>query len=434
MCALQQMVPEKIIRKSSIQTANYNVSTIFSARLRPFRFSNHLKDASKFWHSNILSCVNYPVKMILKKCFALFIMCIVLQSCKKNKVNRKESTEPVDRMVLIYVAANNNLKFDALKSINKMEQGVNALKGNLLVFIKTNSNSSHLLKIKYDNSDVIISDTLKTYGNTNSSDPDFLKEVINDSRHFSPAETYGLVMWSHATSWAPPANLKTKSFGNDNGEEMDIKGFRDAIPSDFEYIMFDACSMGSLEVVYELRKKAKYILASPSEVLSSSFPYDSITPHLFGDSNHLKIICRQFIEYYSSFSGLEASATVSLIETNNLETLSSYINALLTSTKPKSDFNINKVQRMDFENQLNIPAYDFISFLEQNFDPKQYAEIEIQLGKVVVYKDHTKNFFNVPINTFSGLSVYVPRKNDPLMNYYKKLSWASASGWNNLFQ
>ncbi|WP_432713236.1 clostripain-related cysteine peptidase [Pedobacter sp.] len=104
----------------------------------------------------------------------------------------------------------------------------------------------------------------------------------------SPANSYWLVLWSHATSWAPPTGRKTKSFGSDNNQEMDIIDFRNAIPSDFEYIMFAACSTGSVEVVYELQEKARYILFSPSAVPSASFPYEAITPHFFVNTRRSK--------------------------------------------------------------------------------------------------------------------------------------------------
>jgi len=372
--------------------------------------------------------------MILNKNLSFLVICFGLFSCKKENPIAIKPVEIANKMVLIYVAANNNLKYDALISINKMEQGANDLGGNLLVFIKTNSNTSYLLKIKHDEGDKIVSDTIKTYSYQNSSDPEFLKEVIKDSRQLSPAKSYALVMWSHATSWVPPAALKTKSFGYDNDQEMDILDFKNAIPSDFEYIMFDACSMGSLEVVYELKDKAKYILSSPSEILSNSFPYDKITPYLFGDVDDYKLICKKFIEYYSSQSGLAASATVSLIQTKELEQLAIFTKMLLSDLpRIKKDYNINLVQRMDFDKQTVVKAYDFLSFFEQNFALEHSNNIKNQLDKTIVFKGHTTNFFNTPINTFSGLSIYLPVQNDRYQNYYSKLSWYTAAGWNNLF-
>lgn len=43
--------------------------------------------------------------------------------------------------------ADNDLRYDALNSINRMEKGAANLDGTLLVYIKTESTKSYLLKI-----------------------------------------------------------------------------------------------------------------------------------------------------------------------------------------------------------------------------------------------------------------------------------------------
>lgn len=151
------------------------------------------------------------------KALCFFILYLFLSAgCKKQ-----DSVVPVEEsaqhMVLFYIAANNDLKYDALESFRKIQQGyIFNPSQRILIYLKTESNSSYLLTI--DDHGV---DTLKSYTDENSSDPKFLKKVILDSREIFDTETWGLVMWSHATSWKPKS--KTKSFGQDEGLEMDIK-------------------------------------------------------------------------------------------------------------------------------------------------------------------------------------------------------------------
>jgi len=360
----------------------------------------------------------------------LYFLIFITLGCKKQPLQNK--TEKVKRTVLIYVAGNNNLRSDALQSLNKIEMGAKDIDGNVIVFIKTNSKTSVLLKIKYDNTSHIVSDTIKIYTDQNSSDPKFLSQVIEDSRLLSPADSYGLVMWSHATSWSP-ALLKTKSFGSDDNREMDILDFKNAIPSDFEYIMFDACSMGSMEVIYELKDKAKYLLVSPSEVLSSSFPYNTILPLLFRDEVDLRNVCRHFIDYYDSLSGAHSSATVSLVRTSELNLLGSLTKTLLDSNKLSNKINTSNLQRLDFDITTRVAAYDFLSFLNQNFDNSKITLITSQLDKAILYKGHTKTFLNIPIKEFCDISIYLTKEKDYLLAYYMQLSWYKAGGWNNLF-
>src|ERR1700754_5205846 len=87
-----------------------------------------------------------------------FLFLSVSYSCKKEGTIKK----PVAKMTLEYMEANNDLRYDALNSINMMEKGAAALDGTLLVYIKPNSPNSYLLKINPDaDENRIVSDTVK---------------------------------------------------------------------------------------------------------------------------------------------------------------------------------------------------------------------------------------------------------------------------------
>jgi len=364
-------------------------------------------------------------------CASMLILSVLFfGSCKKQAAERLNKK---DQMILIYMAANNDLRQDAINCLNRMEAGFSG-KNDLLVYIKTTSENSCILKVKHDNTERIISDTLMRYGNDNSSDPRFMSKIIEDARSLSPAASYGLVLWSHASSWAPPLGVKTKAFGEDRGTDMDLIDLKAALPKDFLYIIFDACSMASIEAIYELRNNSRYILASPTEVLSSSYPYEQITANLFEGEHGLKAIAEKFMNYYRSMNGEYVSATVSLIDTKELELLAGYTRSLLDSKEAKAGFNTQNIQRLDFDSKTRVPAYDFQHFLAQNFSFDDYAVIANQLKKVVLFKDHTAGFLGNPINNFSGLSIYLPRANDIYQNYYSKLAWYEDGGAYNLFK
>lgn len=364
-------------------------------------------------------------------CFILIFFS--LTGCKKDK---NSSPEISNKMILVYIAANNNLQNEAINSIKKMQAGLTKTNGGtLLVFAKTSSQNSYLMKIKHSTANRIVSDTLKTYKNENSSDPVFFQRVIADSRALYPANSYGLILWSHATSWAPPANkrISTESFGSDDENEMDIRDLNKALPDDLEYLMFDACSMASMEVCFELKGKAKYILASPAEVLSTSFPYDQITNHLFEGRDGLNMVAQKFISFYRSMEGLHSSATISLIDTKLMDSIAHESNLLLSQKIPKIPFNKAKIQHLDFENGSGVPAYDFLSYLKNNYEQTEYDRLKKQIEKAVIFKGNTEGFLGIPIREFCGLSIYLPEANDPYKSYYSNLGWGTKAGWNKLF-
>ena len=101
-----------------------------------------------------------------------------------------------------------------------------------------------------------------------------LKRVINDVTRLYPAKSYGLIVFSHGSGWLPPHTLVngSRSIIIDNDNEMEITDFAMALPDHlFEFIIFEACNMAGIEVAYELRNKAAYImLPLPSSYLRDS--------------------------------------------------------------------------------------------------------------------------------------------------------------------
>lgn len=367
----------------------------------------------------------------------LLLIAVVHLSCKKD--NHKPAKEKVNKMVLVYMEANNDLRYDAINSINNMEKGAANLDGVLLVYIKTSSVRSYLLKIRYDADESrIVSDTVKTFQPGGPSDAEFMKDVINYAQSEYPANSYGLVLWSHATSWAPPTSavITTKSFGHDTGQEMDIIDLKNALGNNFEFILFDACSMGGIEVLYEFKDKAKYIIASPAETLSESFPYQQITPLLFQKGHvGLKAVAEAYYAHYNAYDDDRQSATVTLVNTAELVPLAMQMKALLAKTKGYGDvLTRDGIQRLDFTSNFPVANFDFGDFLTHNFENSSLSDVFTQLDKTILYKQATAKFLGIPIRTFSGLTCYIPYQNDVNLSYYKKLDWYKNSGLNLLFE
>jgi hypothetical protein len=378
----------------------------------------------------MLKAFNIPIACLL------LTLASILPGCGKNEAVIPGPAEVAEKMVLVYLSAHNDLQADAINSIHNLEKGFKAGNGNtLLVYVKTSFDKSYLLRISADQAGQTVTDTLKTYEDENSADAAFMQRVIADARALCPARSYGLVLWSHATSWAPPVNrpVTPESFGYDNEKEIDIIDLEKILPDDLEYILFDACSMASMEVCYQLRHKARYILASPSEVLSTGFPYDQITNHLFEGLPGLQQTAQQFLSYYKAQEGLYASATVSLIDTRALEAVTQQTKLLLQAGAPLTPYNKTGVQSLDFENGSGVPAYDFLSFLQHNFAKEAYTELQHMIESAVIYKGTTDSFLGFPVKDFCGLSIYIPEQGDQYMSYYNTLSWSKNSGWDQLF-
>ena len=206
---------------------------------------------------------------------------LMLSSCISNK----KVDDKKNRTVLVYIGADNNLSNIANSNIYSMNSCIsNGMdNSNLLVFVDRKDIAPALLHIH----DFKI-DTIVTYPEKDSSDPMVLNEVINYVVKNWKAEHFGLIMWSHGTGWIPTRQLHfvapnmkyaqsrdgkipetvnedrrnpfadTRAFAwedrpNENPRYscMELNDMVDAIPDGvFDYIVFDACYMGNVEIVY----------------------------------------------------------------------------------------------------------------------------------------------------------------------------------------
>lgn len=371
----------------------------------------------------------------------LSLVFFLFTSCKK------EGNFPIqyDHTVIVYIEANNNLKYEAYETLNRLEEAFydNYNTNNqILVYVKDNARTAYLMRVAKDKHPYkIVSDTLKIYTSVGYSSSQDMNTVLTDIKHTYDSQLYSLVLWSHGTAWLPPAQdmyeeemPKTKAFGDDRGYQMSIFDLKEALPMPFHYIMFDACAMSSIEVLYEFRDKAKYIISSPTDILSDGFPYHWIGKDLFAQNNSsLKNIGDKYIDYYNAQSGKAQSATLSIVNTSELKQLAETMYDIHVKHSATLSLSSEGVQRLDFIEGFPVPLYDFGSYVSKHFNNKEIEYINNSLEEVVFYKNRTSLFVGNAFKSFSGMSCYIPTaKEDPYLEYYKKFRWFNASGINKV--
>lgn len=235
------------------------------------------------------------------------------------------------------------------------------------------------------------------------------------------------------TSW--PA---TKWFGQDTGESpagyLDVEQLAEAIPSGvFDWILFDACFMASAETLYALRDKAERIVCSPAEVIADGFPYAEIMAELLRPEPDLRAVCEgYYLHYAQHVQSSYRSATVSLVETSQLEALAaataSVLGAALT-TDPEvlSDMDLSRVQPLDrYRRHFLFDMGSVVRELEtRGLVPASLAGAwRAQLARTVIYEAHTPTMLGLALDECCGLSMYVPYADYADLNeYYRTLEW-----------
>ena len=342
------------------------------------------------------------------------------------------------RTVLIYMAADNSLSSYSYDNIESIVQGTSASAlngGNLLIYVDAKNAAPQLLQIKVKSDGKIQKLSVKDYPEQNSVDPSVMREVFDRVISDYPADSYGLVLWSHGTAWLPyNVQPMLRSFGQDESNWMEIDELAEALPDHvFDFIMFDACYMASTEVAYALRDKADYILASPTEVLGEGFPYKLIIGNFFTETAGLQQIAETFYNYYNQKEKIiEQSASVSLIATEQLDNLAAICREIVIGKENTiATLPIQELQQLEYLGYTYHALYDFDDFISRLATETQYTNYLSILNKVVLYKQTTPNatYFKgqLVINQFSGLSIYVPQNGLATLNdWYKGMEWYRA--------
>lgn len=384
----------------------------------------------------------------------MLVLCLIgLGACNKDDDDNKpviDDNKPVaDRTVLVYMAADNSLSDDGYDNIRQLMAGIGDFSGHLVVYFDARDAAPVLMEVVEEGGKAV-KQVVKEYAEENSASPEVLSRVISDTKRLFPADSYGLILWSHGLGWVPesysfPRALafrsggvrppRTKYFAEDThpGEGqtgrfyMDVKELGEALPDGgFAFILFDACLMSGIEVMYELRNKAQYIIASPAEILAAGFPYERILPYLNGGEEELKQVCEEYYQYYNRSS--YPYATIALVRTAELEALAQLTRSILGGRREEvATLGTSEVWRYPNINAVPLVYYDLNEYIKRMATAKQYEAFGKQLDKVVVYKRATQLFWreNIPADKFSGVSSYIPlRQWQQMDEYYFGLEWS----------
>ncbi|MDR0428857.1 MAG: hypothetical protein LBH58_00065 [Tannerellaceae bacterium] len=343
------------------------------------------------------------------------------------------------RTILLYVIAS-NLDPYITKNVEDMISSAtfqNLDNGKLVVFYSKNKNEAELFEIK-PGMEKGIRENVRNYTGKSAISPQTMKEILNEVVSLYPADSYGMILSSHGSAWMPnDFRDMLRSFGEEDRKSMEIGELAGALPNHFfNFLLFDACSMGSIEVIYELRNTADYIISSASEIMGSGFPYKAVLPYLFQPTVDLKKIVDDFHNYYSHY--VHPFGNLSVVETSKLERVAQTTKEIISSAgSEQAMYNLpfSDLQILTYLSRSPSELFDFGNVMEHLATPVQKSELQSALDKAIIYKSTTERIYcqatggneGIPVKTYSGLSVYPPRKElTELNNWYRQLDWYKA--------
>ena len=290
-----------------------------------------------------------------------------------------------------------------------------------------------------------------------ATDPVVMEEVLKDMQKIAPSDSYGLILGSHASGWMKGTSVPTKAFGDDDGYNIDIPDLANVLKKSFseklDFVLFDACMMGTAEVGYELKEATSHCIASVMETPVYGFPYDRILPYLYTENIDYSAVCHEFMSFNKTNN---LWGTCAVMDCSQMENLASAVKAKLSEWQDAlSSVSMQNVQQYGV-NSYKYFSYDVLDFFRElgrksgvvkTTDLNEaIASVQSALNQAVIAKDCLSgvdyDFEGLTIDgtRFCGIGMYIPGEYNRYVanktawnDYYEQsISWYRAVGWADL--
>lgn len=371
------------------------------------------------------------MKQIVNKLYILVmivVMAVIVTACDSN--DEPAPVKMPGRTVLVYMVADNSLGRGGRDAADLAEMETAAREGalqngRLVVYhagTGTNSGNQPVLKELNDKGEWT---TLKTYSidDVYSIDPVRMSEVIDDVKALAPGDSYGMVLWSHATGWMDDGP-QARSFGDDRGYRMDLPSLASALDGHrFDYLYFDCCLMATVEVAWELRQVAPYIIASGTELHEDGMPYNLNLSNLTATTFDPVATAGCTFDYYDSLTGSNRMCTMTVVNTAGMDNLAAATRDIMaTGALPSQNLDLQQSYRPRY-----YTLYDMARSIDtlEGVDRALIAAWHTALDGAVIYAAATPNILGYfPITYYCGLGTHLLfTPGDALTQGYNQLGW-----------
>lgn len=347
------------------------------------------------------------------------------------------SGDTLTRTLIVYMAAENSL--DSYLQTDSMEiaWGLDSIDDDSRVVVFLDDRKSSRLCVGTHKEQL---QTVKTYeGDLCSTDSLTMANVLHDIFQLYPARSYALAFCSHGSGWLfddPQESRKgpRRSFGIDNGNRSGSNyGRKMNIPTlagvlsgcpHFDYLFFDVCYMQCVEVAYELRHAADYIIASPAEIPAPGAPYTQLLRTMCAVPADPAALVEGYVDYYVSDYGRNdyGGAELTAIRTDRLERLAHVtaplMNRLLAN---RAEIELTEIQHYNPESNSSkyTAYYDLKNLFYNHLDSASYDAWVREFDQAVPVQRLTPRWYSASglygsiqyirdIPHCGGVSIYIP--------------------------
>ena len=377
---------------------------------------------------------------------------------------------------MIYLDGDNNLEDAAIDDFNEMVAGLNNLNNpNIKVIVLLDRisgyNSTEFLgevedwhgarvyEINQTNSYTKKTDAWFVDGDErNMGDPITLNSFIEYCKTNYTSNHYALVLWNHGggarskdVTLSTSSSL-TKAVCWDDTDDEDclyLDEVQQALVSMFnssnklDFIGFDACLMGTVEVAYEFRDLALVMAASMASEQGDGWDYNALFSNMQSGINNDpkelgKLVVKTYSEFISSYYYNQTQSAIDLLQISNLKTKIDQLAVSIYQENKKTSFEKTRDLSYHFystdDDSISLPYFDLNDLCYQIINNNliyssniiaKCQEVINSLSNAIIAAyagEYYGNYYGLGSTIKRGLSIFVSR-GDIIYNSYSHYAY-----------
>ena len=387
---------------------------------------------------------------------------------------------------LVYMAGDNNLEGAGRDDLNEMKQVGSTADVNVLVQFDTESNKTTRYRIEKNKLK-----TLQKMGGVDCGDPKVLTDFIKWGMTNFPAQRYLVDVWNHGGGWEnlpadydydsiratrPQAAARLKrikrsvfrttikkiakrppgarAIAIDCGSHdyLDNQELRNAVFSalpggkKIDILGCDACLMNMMEIGYEMKDTANYMVGSEETEPGAGWPYAAILKSLVAKPTMAPADLAKIIvsEYGKWFQKNGDTATQSALDLGQIDATAQAVNALadallkdLNAVAGAVSLARDKTQKFEMPEYIDLGdfASQLILRLPKNAKIKAAAtqvltSLQPKTGSGLIIGNVT---CGAKVSRATGVSIYFPHQEDYAPDY-SDLAFSKQGRWKTLLE
>lgn len=351
---------------------------------------------------------------------------------------------------MVYLDADNNLESAGIKDINEMEEVGSS--NNLAIIVQidriagfdsSNQNWTETRRYyvrKDENTETIGSSMLENMGEQNMGDKTTLTSFVTWAIQTYPANHYAIILWDHGGGY--PGVCWDDTNNEDYLTMIELKEalatIYGAVGKKIDVLAFDACLMGMIEVAYQIRDYANYMVASEETEPGDGYPYNLILAQLLASPSMspAKLATTIVMQYANSYTDgtpspeddpkITSSAFNLTASSETASAVSKLAEAILGDySNCKTALREAWEQAETFQGDF-VDLYHFTNLLKNkvsNDTVKAEAQAVLEMAPTLIFSEgHGWVHSNA-----SGVSIYYPKKYAKTL--YLELDFAADTFW-----